>query len=127
MTSKELGDLGEKIASDFLRKKGYKILEKNYIPKWLRGPEKKEIDIIIKKNDVISFVEVKTLSGENQAFLPEDKVNFQKQRKIIRVAQSYLLEKKISPETKCQIDVVAINIDLNLKKAKIKHLENAVY
>ncbi len=124
MTSKELGDLGEKIASDFLKKKGYKILEKNYIPKWLRGPEKKEIDIIARKDDIISFVEVKTLSGESQTFLPEDKVNFQKQRKILRVAESYLLEKRISPETKCQVDVIAINIDLNLKKAKIKHLKN---
>ena len=76
---------------------------------------------------MISFIEVKTLSGENRAFLLEDKVNFQKQRKIIRVAESYFLEKKISPETKCQVGVVAINIDLNLKKAKIKHLENVCY
>ena len=127
MTSKEIGDLGEKIACDFLKKKGYKILDKNYIPKWLRGPEKKEIDIIAKKDDTIYFVEVKTLSGDSQTFLPEDKVNFQKQRKIIKAAESYLLEKRISPETKWQIDVIAINIDLNLKKAKIRHLKNVVY
>jgi putative endonuclease len=136
MDTKKLGNLGEKIAVNFLKKKGYKILDKNYIPKWLRGPEKKEIDIIAKprrnvsdilrgkKDDVIHFVEVKTLSGNNQTFLPEDKVNFLKQRKIIKAAQSYLLEKKISPETKWQVDVIAIKIDLRLKKAKIKHLKN---
>jgi len=127
MDTKQLGNLGEKIAADFLKKKGYKILDKNYIPKWMHGPEKKEIDIITRKGNIISFIEVKTLGGDSQIFSPEDKVDFLKQRKIIKAAQSYLLEKKINPETRWQIDVIAIKIDFASKKAKIKHLKNVVY
>lgn len=126
MDARKIGNLGEKIACDFLRKKGYKILDRNYIPKWLKGPGKKEIDIICKKDNIISFIEVKTLTSDNQIFSPEDKVDFQKQRKIIKAAQSYLLEKNYKPETKWQIDVIAIKVDLNLKKAKVKHLKNVV-
>jgi len=127
VSSKEIGNLGEKIAVEFLKKKGYKILDKNYIPKWMRGPEKKEIDIIAQKDGVISFVEVKTLANNKQTFQPEDKVDFLKQRKLIKVGESYLLEKKYSPERKWQIDVIAIRIDSDSKKAKIKHLKNVVY
>lgn len=53
MNSKQLGVLGEKIAQNFLQKKGYKILDKNYIPKFIFGPQRGEIDIIVKKADTI--------------------------------------------------------------------------
>jgi putative endonuclease len=122
--SKNLGNLGEKIAKEFLEKKGYKILGKNYIPKWA-GFDKKEIDLIVEKDNVLSFVEVKTLAG-NKNFSPEDKVDFLKQKKIIKTAESYFLEKKISFDRAWQIDVIAIRIDLESKKAKIRHIKNAV-
>jgi putative endonuclease len=122
--SKNLGNLGEKIAKDFLEKRGYKILVKNYIPKWA-GFDKKEIDLIAEKDNVLSFVEVKTLAG-NKNFSPEDKVDFLKQKKIIRTAESYFLEKKIPFDKAWQIDVIAIRIDLEFKKAKIRHIKNAV-
>jgi len=40
MDSRSLGKEGEKIAEDFLRKKGYKILEKNFVPKNLMAPKR---------------------------------------------------------------------------------------
>jgi len=122
--SKNLGNLGEKIAKEFLEKRGYKILAKNYIPKWA-GFDKKEIDLITEKDNVFSFVEVKTLAG-NKNFSPEDKVDFLKQKKIIRTAESYFLEKKIPFDKAWQIDVISIRIDLESKKAKIRHIKNAV-
>jgi putative endonuclease len=120
--SKALGALGEKIAQNYLKKKGYKIIAQNYIPSWT-GFDKKEIDIIARKENLIVFFEVKTLQ-ENNIFFPEEKVNYQKRKKIIKVAESFLLEKRIPLEQKWQIDVIAIRINLDSKKAKIRHFEN---
>ena len=124
MDSKQLGNFGENIACEYLKQKGYKILDRNYVPKWLKGVNKKEIDIIAKKKDVIYFVEVKALAGDNKIFNPEDKVNFQKKKKIIIVAQNWLMEHHHSPNTKWQLDIISLRIDLENKKAKIKHFEN---
>jgi len=121
---KIFGSLAEKIATDYLKNKGYRILAKNYISKWASF-DRKEIDIIAKKDDIITFFEVKSLSAQ-KGFLPEDKVDFKKQRKIIKTAERFLLEKKISLEEKWQIDVISIRIDPDSKKAKIRHLENAI-
>lgn len=125
MSSQQLGVLGEKIASKYLKNKGYQILDKNYSPKFISGPKKGEIDIIAKKNNVISFVEVKTLKQvQGNYFSPEDKVDFLKQKKIIKMAEFWLMEKKIPLDSKWQIDVIAIKINSNLKKARIRHFPN---
>ena len=127
MDPKKIGNFGERIACYYLKNKGYKILDKNYSRKWLGGPQKGEIDVVAEKDDIISFVEVKTItSAFSRGYLPEDKVDFQKQKQLIRIAQDWLSEKKISLESKWQIDVISIKVNLNAKKAKIKHLKNAV-
>ena len=71
----ELGKIGEQKAAEYLKKKGYKILERNYKYKNL------EIDIIAQRKTDLVFVEVKTRS-DNTLFEPEDAVNYQKQRNI---------------------------------------------
>lgn len=127
MDSKKIGSFGENIACYYLKNKGYKILGKNYSRKWIRGPQKGEIDVIAEKDKIISFIEVKTItSAQGGGYLPEDKVNFQKQKQLIKIAQDWLSEKKIPLESKWQIDVMAIKIDLESKKAKIRHIQNAV-
>ncbi len=130
MNPKQLGNFGENIACYYLKNKGYKILDKNYSRKWIQGPQKGEIDIVAKKDDVIYFIEVKTLTESDReqpsVISPEEKVNFQKQKQLIKITQDWLSEKKIPLESKWQIDVVAIKIDLGLKKAKIRHIQNAI-
>ncbi len=127
MNSKQLGILGEKIALNFLEKKGYQLLDKNYSIKYQGGPKRGEIDIITKKNGTISFVEVKTLrQARGEAFLPEEKVDYFKQKKIIKTANSWLMKNRIPLDNKWQIDVVALKIDLDTKKAKIRHFKNAI-
>ena len=125
MDSKKLGELGEKVAKNFLQKKGYEILDKNYSTKFISGPQRGEIDIIAKNGETISFVEVKTLTTQD-SFLPEDKVGLQKQRKIVKTAESWLSANKIQLDTPWQIDIISISIDLPRKKAKIRHFQNAV-
>lgn len=124
INSRQLGELGEKIAEKFLIKKGYKILDKNYISRFVTGPQRGEVDIIAKKGEVISFIEVKTLADKGFFVAPEAKVDFQKQRRIEKMAESWLMEKKISFETPWQIDLVAIKINQESKKAKINHFKN---
>jgi len=125
MRTKEIGNLGERIAENYFKNKGYQILDKNYSSKSSRGPLRGEVDIVAKKNDIISFIEVKTLTRNLQIISPEEKVDFGKQRKLIKTAESWLMKKKIPLNSKWQIDVISIELNLN-KKAKINHFENAI-
>lgn len=117
---RKLGDLGEKIALEYLKKNGYQILERNYQKKW------GEIDIIAQLKENIVFIEVKSKS-KGMAIRPEQNVNFFKQKRLIRAAQTYLLERKISPEKPWQIDVIAVELDFKNKKANLRHLKNVVW
>lgn len=123
---RKFGIYGEKIASNYLEREGYKILERNYIPKWRPNIRKPEIDIIVKKKDVIVFVEVKTIIGPSTNFFPEDKVDSKKQKKIIKTAHFWLMEKKIPPNSKWQIDVIAVEVQSDLKTFRIRHIKNAI-
>ena len=76
------GHEAEQIACDWYLANGYAIREKN----WVCG--KNEIDLILEKDRVIIFVEVKARKGDNQA--PIDAVNAQKRRKMVRGADIYL-------------------------------------
>ncbi len=145
ISQKALGQLGEKIAIDYLQSKGYQILEKNYQSRFVSGPQRGEIDIVAKSRrnifdilrkrrlwgegkNTLHFVEVKTLvdKGLTPLIFPEEKVNRRKQRKIIRIAQEWLTEKKIPLESRWQIDIISIEIGAENKTAKIRHFENAV-
>jgi len=119
MDRKELGDFGEKIAIKFLKNKGYKILEQNFKRKW------GEIDIIGKKKRKIIFFEVKAII-KNKNFFPEDQITPKKKRQLLKIAQIYLSENKISLNSKYQIDIIAIEISPNFKKAKVRHYQNAL-
>lgn len=125
MNSKQLGDWGEKIAEDYLKNKRYRILDKNYVFRIRCGPPKGEIDIVAEKDKIVSFIEVKTLIS-NKIISPEAEVDFSKKKKTIKAAQFWLMKNKLPLDAKWQIDVIAIEINSQNKKAKIRHLENAI-
>lgn len=124
MDKKELGQFGENIVCDYLGRKGYRILGRNYIKIW-DDKTKGEIDIIVKKDKTICFVEVKTII-DGSGFFPEDKVNYKKQKKLIKLAQTWLLEKGIPLDSFWQIDVAGVVAGQDIKKAKISYFENVV-
>lgn len=124
MITKKIGNLGERIAENYLKNKGYQILDKNYSFRIPGDVQRGEIDIVAKKEDIISFVEVKTLK-KSSFMRPEEKVNFAKQRKLRMTAESWLIENKIPLNSKWQIDVIAIELNPG-KKIKINHFENAI-
>ncbi len=117
-----IGIIGENIACKFLENKGYKIIERNF-----RGDRIGEIDIICKKDGVIVFVEVKTLVDHKNGLRPEENVTPDKQKKLIRCCRLYLGKNRIDLDTDWQIDVVSIKLDRENKKAKVRHIQNAVY
>ena len=83
--SHNLGQKGEELAADHLKKAGYKILFRNW--KW----GKHEIDIIAENKDFIVFVEVKTRTEDFQMH-PATAVTNEKQRSIIWAADGYITE-----------------------------------
>ncbi len=126
MNTKETGRLGEEIAVNYLKKKGYKILDVNFKNKW------GEIDIIAKKKKILHFVEVKAIH-KKEGFSPEDEISQRKQKQLLKMVQIYLSQNNISFETPHQIDVLAVELrhhgENSLwaeKEAGIRHIENAV-
>lgn len=80
------------------------------------------------KNDIISFIEVKTQKngGLSSVFLGEDRVDWRKQKKLIKTAKEWLTQNKISPESRWQIDIVAIRVNPGRDVAGIRHFKNVV-
>ena len=118
---KKIGALGENMACRFLMKHGFKILDRNYSKKW------GEIDIVAEKDKIFRFIEVKSIvSYETDRYRPEENVHYQKLKRLSRVIQTYLLDKKVSYETEWQIDVLAVFLDLENKKAKFRFTENII-
>jgi putative endonuclease len=117
---REVGILGERIATNFLIKKGFSIKERNYLKKW------GEIDIIAEKDNVLHFIEVKSVTHET-GHLPEENVHPWKQKRMARTIQTYLLEKRVPEETEWEIDIMAVFLDLKTRKAKIRMIENVIF
>lgn len=113
----EAGEKGEQLAAQFLRDKGYQIVERN----WRFG--KAEVDIIARTGDTLCFVEVKlrtnTWAGEPYVF-----VGRQKQRLIIGAANRYI-QRFGAENDEARFDV--ISIVHNEQYSRIDHLENAFY
>ena len=112
---KELGRRGEEVAFRFLKKRGYRIIEKNYACKM------GEMDLIAKEKDTLVFIEVKTRTSALFG-PPQLAVNFSKQRQLSKVALNYLKEKHLE-EVKARFDVVAIL--LGGKEEEIELIRNA--
>ncbi len=115
MQNKAKGKQGEKIAEEYLKNKGYKILDKNF-----HYSKIAELDLVAQIGSEIVFVEVKTRTT-NLYGSPEEAVDYKKLQNIFIASQNYLQEKNIK-NLKPRIDV--ISIILNSKEFKIRHIEN---
>ena len=102
------------MAVDYLAKKGYRILQRNYLKR------SGEIDIIAVDFDEICFIEVKTRSSEAYGY-PEEAIDDNKLRKIVETAEQWL-EENDSTEKNWRID--AISVIPYPKKPSITHLKN---
>jgi putative endonuclease len=102
--ARHTGVKGETYAYWYLRRQGYTPVARNYTATGIKG----EIDIVAYDGQVLVFVEVKTraASGPWQA-RPEEAVNHDKRRNLIRMARQFLRSRRIESAT-CRFDVLAI-------------------
>jgi len=103
MQKKEVGKTGEDLAFRFLKKKGYRILLRNYACKM------GEMDIIAQDGDTLTFVEVKTRTSAVFG-PPQLAVHPAKQMQLSKVALHFLKEKRLG-DVKARFDVVAILLE----------------
>ncbi len=108
---KVLGKKGEKLACEFLKKKKYKLLEKNY-----RTPFG-EADIIAQDREWVVFIEVKTRTSDSFG-VPAEAVTRQKRERYRKIAKCYWLEKGVEPNAR--FDVIEVWAD-----GRVEHIENA--
>ena len=125
MWNKEIGKIGEDIACMFLVKQGYTILDRNFLKKY------GEIDIVAMKDNVHCFIEVKTVSCEsihmkikNDRHRPEDNVHPYKAKRLRRVIQVYLIQKRVYNDWK--FHVITVLYDNVRKESKVDLLEDLI-
>lgn len=140
--NQNIGRIGEETACKFLMKQGYRIILRNYRKKW------GEIDIIAKKDTLVYFIEVKTVSRnlfynqdknavsyENKKhvepetldnYRPEDNIHSWKLKRLSRTIQTYLNESSMSENDEWQFDAITVLLDIETKTAKVEHIKDIV-
>jgi len=125
------GELGERIAQQFLLDKGFSIIECNYTKKF------GEIDIVALKGNIIHFIEVKTLVFSSVPretlkksksiivqYNPLQNISRSKLRKFSKMCAMFLLERGVSHETKWMMDAIAVVVSHETRSAKVEVLWN---
>lgn len=116
-TTKAIGDKGEDYAVKYLKKHGYRIIERNYLKRY------GEIDIIAENKEYLVFVEVKT-RNTNAMIRAGEAVNRHKRQCLIKTAYAYLSE--CNTDKFCRFDVCEVYVYSDtLKLQSINYIENA--
>src|SRR3989344_6844588 len=126
-TRKEVGNLGESVACEYLKRRGFSILDRNYVKK--TG----ELDIIAEREGTLHFVEVKTGLAEEfplaenkgeDRYDPSLNLHQAKVRKVARTGEWYVLEKRWKGEW--QVDGCLVWLRRRDGVARINYLPQIV-
>ncbi len=115
MNTKIKGNEGEKRACDFLKSKGFLIIERNWRTKG------GEVDIIVQKGEYLVFVEVKTLPNGTLDMIQRE-LNYQKQQRIIKTSKRFLLKHRQYSNSYIRFDVIVMDMP---GFDEVYHIENA--
>jgi putative endonuclease len=115
-----LGAAGEALARRHLEGKGYHCLGTNW--RCAAG----ELDLIMRDDVVLVFVEVKTRRGEGMG-AAEEAVTAAKAGRLLRAATSYLMEHPDLGDILWRIDLVAVNLGPSGAVTRLTHLVNAIH
>ena len=115
INTKVIGNEGENKALEFLLRNGYELLHKNWRTRF------GEIDIIVKKDNIIVFVEVKSLPKGNLDYLSKV-LNKDKQERIIKTSKRFLLNNRQYSNSYIRYDVIVIDMP---GMSEVYHIENA--
>lgn len=111
-----IGLLGEDIAVDYLKNKGYKIIERNFRKKY------EEIDIVAVIGSTLVFIEVKTRTSKSFG-TPFEGISSFKVNHLVQLAQYYKQTHNNLPDD-MRIDAIGILLGFENKVEEIEHLEN---
>jgi putative endonuclease len=115
-SNRSKGQEAERLGEVYLKKRGYTIIGRNIRSSF------GEIDLVARDKNVVVFIEVK--SRRNLAFgFPEEAVNHEKRRRLIRLASWYLAKKRLS-ESRVRFDVLAMRLG-DGDAADIRLIQNA--
>ena len=124
ITTKDVGDFGEKICAKYIKKQGFKILERN------SRLGKLETDIIATNREYVLFIEVKSRrTDKNNIGRPSDAINATKKSNLLKFAYYYM--KKLPPKhasKQPRMDVCEVNVELVGKRLRVvdfNYIENA--
>ena len=112
----ETGRKGEETAARYLVRQGYTILARNY------RYRKAEIDLIVRKDKLLVFVEVKTRSRQDYGY-PEEAVSVRKMQLFLRTADEYIYRTKWPYDLR--FDIIAIQV--NGQEYEVHHIEEAFH
>ena len=115
MNTRITGNDGENRAAAYLVSKGFEIIERNWRTKG------GEIDIIAYKNDILVFVEVKTLPNGTMDMIQRE-LNYQKRQRIIKTSKRFLLNHRQYSNSYVRFDVIVIDMP---GLEPVYHIENA--
>lgn len=130
INKKDIGLIGENVTCDFLKKRGYKIVDRNYLKKC------GELDIVAEKDGALHFVEVKSKSckilPENREklkgdfYMPEENVNSVKIRKIKKTVEIYLKEREVPFNSEWFFHVASVHLNVAKRVGRVFFIENQV-
>ena len=118
---REIGNIGEKMTCRYLKRRGYKILHRNYVC------DGHEIDIIAENKEFICFTEVKTRTvKENQSWesRPADAVDREKQKNIINASRLFA-SINAGRGKMFRFDVAEVYLHKNKRLKEINYMESA--
>ena len=115
MDKRETGNYGEELVGRYLRRRWYRILERQYRCRF------GEIDLIARRGGILCFVEVKTRSSAARG-LPREAVDQRKQQRLQKTAALYLAEKGL--DCPVRFDVAEVYLEEG-RAPRIEYLENA--
>lgn len=116
LNKRSLGKEGEALALEFLKRRGYKVLETNFTCKY------GEIDIVAKDGNIFCFIEVKLRSSLNFG-LPIEAVGKRKIAHILQCAQYYCLKNNLK-DVPMRFDIISIL--KTEKETKLSLIKNAI-
>lgn len=115
--NKSIGYEGEHLGKEYLKRKGYKILNCNYSNFY------GEIDLICTKNNILIFVEVKSRYSKKNG-MPLEAVTSLKRRKIKQTALLYIIKNKLL-NYNVRFDIIEIFFNYYDSTYNINHIEDA--
>jgi putative endonuclease len=111
----EFGELGERIAERWLRRQGWRVVQRRF-----RNGHR-DIDLVVEQDGTVAFVEVKARRGHEFGD-PVEAVNWSKQKELARSARIWI-ERHGQPSESYRFDVVGVLVEGD--RVRVRHVANA--